>query len=219
MNAKPTFFGVVVVTALCTGAVAIANVGDSAVIHDQNGGTTPQAVSPAGPEIRDAFAVFRDPNPSSHPVAEQTLRDILGATSPSANGPVGTADFGKASSSAIEGSSMRAWIVPSGDMACLVLSDTVDGYGASCATLTDIAAGRGYLALGPPAGSQSQTATVAVMVPDDGVEPEIQNADGSRTVLRRDGNVAAAVVRIDTGAMLVTGPESTPLSAFRRPEK
>jgi hypothetical protein len=218
-KAKPIILGVLAATALGTGAVAFASVGDSAVIRDKDGVTTQQRVASASAEITNAFAAFGASRARADRAAQQALRDVLGATSRAAHGPIGTADFAKASSAAIQGTSTRAWIVPSGDQACLVLPDAVDGYGASCGTLRDIAAGRGFVALGPPAGSTSQTATVAAMVPDRGAAPTITQADGSRTALRVDGNVAAAVVRIDTGATLQTGTHSTPLSAFARPEQ
>jgi hypothetical protein len=208
-----TTFAVVLTT-----AVALASGSDQATSDPQNGSTGVQTVATTSSDIIRAFPTLSSaPQSSAAMTAEQVMRDALASTSDADHGPIGSADFSDAVSSAIDGSSGLAWLVPSGDQACLVLPDPVDGYGAACSSLTDVAAGRGYLVLGPGLGSDGDTATIAVLVPQGGDQPQIENADGSRRSLSVDGNVAAAVVRIDTGASLRVGATSIPLKSFLPP--
>lgn len=204
----------------CAAAVAVAESTNAPVVSDpRTGPATPQAVSPPTPEIVAAFPMLSsDPGGAADASARQSMQNQLGSTSDLDHGPIGTADFDMARSSAITGSSTRAWLVPSGNKACVVLPDPVDGYGVSCGSLEDIAAGHGFVALGPAAGTRDQTAMIAVLVPQGGPAPVVRNADGSATPLRVDGNIAAAVVPIGTGGALETaGHESVPLASFRPP--
>jgi hypothetical protein len=208
-----------VAAAVCTTAVAFASV-DSPLIRDSKGGTTPQTVAPTSAEIMAAFPAFSVGPASADDVTyQQLMRDELGSTSDADHGAIGTADFSHAVSAPIAGSTRLAWLVPSGDQACLVLPDPAGGFGASCSSLSQIAAGHGFVVLGPPAGSSDATATVAVMVPRGGTTPEIVSASGAVTRLEVQGNVAAAVVPVGEGGSLDMGADQVPLATFLPPRQ
>lgn len=87
--------------ATCLAAVAIAADSNIPLIHDdQTGASTPQDVAATSPEVAKAFPAFVGVEDSS---TQQRLRDLLGATGPAENGPVGQADFSAATPSTVKG--------------------------------------------------------------------------------------------------------------------
>lgn len=161
-----------------------------------------QAVNPATADVLASFAALRSRSEASITTAseEQQLRNLLGGD-PAHRGPIGTADFSHAVPFPISGSSAHGWLVASGDKACLVLPDPVDGYGASCATPDEAKAGHGVLIMMPQDGSGP--VTIATLVADGGSAPSVMTVNKSNASLAVTGNVAAAVLpssdTVDTG--------------------
>jgi hypothetical protein len=78
---------------------------------------------------------------------------------------------------------------------CAVLEDPAGGYGAACRSRADVAAGKGWTALGPGPGSNSTPSPSPYwLVPAHQAAPSIKRADGATTPLRVAGGIAAAVV-------------------------
>jgi hypothetical protein len=147
-----------------------------------------------------AFAASSSSNAVS--VTDQNrLRNALGGDAGFARGAVEYADFSQARSAPIEGSTERAWIVPSGDQVCLVLADPGDGFAATCQSVAAIKSGRGVLALTPRANSTDSSSVVAVVVPDGGTAPTLKTSRGTGA-LSVHGNVAA--IRATAGDELHT---------------
>jgi len=213
MNRKRLFVGVVVATvACCTTTIAIGAGPSLPLIHDaKSGKSEPQTVEPTSVEINDAFPVLSDASRRADVDAQQEMRDQMGTTAPVPGEPAGAADFSRATSSVIQGSMARASIVPLGNRVCLLLPDPVNGYGGTCASLKDIAAGRGFVALVSPGG---RMAIIGALVPRGAVPPSIHSAGGVETALPVDGNVAASVVPIDSGDSLQVGAERVPLASL-----
>jgi hypothetical protein len=219
MNVKKTSAAAVAAIGLVGAAAGVALAGNprGPLVHDTEAGSSvSQPVSPASDGVLAAFPALTTPRPAADVAAEASLRDALGSTSDADRGPIATADFARARSSVVAGSSARAWLIPSGDRVCTVLEDPAGGYGASCNSLTDVGAGRAWIALGPAQGSSSTSVTIAVAVASGGARPTIRRADGTSTPLMVDGGVAAAVVHKAGGADLDVGPSSVPLSTFLR---
>jgi hypothetical protein len=216
MRRKQNFIaGLVAALAVTSAAVAVAGV--PAAPSAPDAGRAQAEPPPVADEIVAAFPVLATPSRSTDDAGRDVLRDQLGAASAGANGSIGAADFGLARSSRIAGSAERAWLVPSGAKACLAVPDPIDGYGATCSTLSAIKAGRGFLILGAVPGSRAKELRVAVLVPRGGEAPRVRNEDGSARALAVDGNVAAEVLPTDTGASLEMGPVSLSLATLARP--
>jgi hypothetical protein len=186
----------VLATASLAGGVGLAVGSDSAPalapIHVDRQ-VTNQEVHQANAAVLSAFSTFAHPSGDSAatPAEQATLRNALGSDAGTEYGAIGHADFSMARAAPIQGSSQRAWLVPSGDEVCVVLPDPEDGFAATCHTLTQIKAGEGVLALTPQRGSATKTSLVAVIVPDGGDAPALEHPDGSKR-LSSSGNVAAA---------------------------
>jgi hypothetical protein len=153
-----------------------------------------QEVHPAAAAVVASFSAFAQPSSESSatPAQQAALRNALGAGPDADYGAIGNADFSMAKAVPVQGSSQPAWLVPSGGQVCIVLKDPVDGFGATCQTLSAIKAGRGVLTLTPQKGSADTTALVAVIVPDGGEAPLLETAEGATRLAARD-NVAASV--------------------------
>lgn len=166
---------------------------------------TNQEVHQAATSVMTSFAAFAHPSSASvtTPGEQAALRNALGAASDADYGAIGNADFSMAKGVPVQGSSQRAWLVPSGGQVCIVLQDPVDGFAATCQTVSAIKAGRGVLSLTPQKGSADTTSLVAVIVPDGGEAPSLETARGVARLAVRS-NVAAVVAstsdRIRTAA-------------------
>jgi hypothetical protein len=153
---------------------------------------THQEVHAPGAAAKSALAGFAPSGTAATPAQQATLRNALGADANADFGAIGNADFSLARGVPIRGSSQDAWLVPSGDEICIVLPDPLDGFGATCQTLSAIRDGKGVLIITPPAGSGDQTAVVAEIVPDGVDAPSLETPQGSKR-LPLSGEVAASV--------------------------
>lgn len=143
--------------------------------------------------------------------ADRAERSRVSASFVDRPGSLAAVDFNLARPAPIAGSSDRAWIAPAGDEVCLFVPDPVDGYGATCSSTNDIAAGRAIAILAGAPGEGSR-AVVAALVPDGGQAPTI--ADGnSQAMMTVADNVAAATV--SSSARVVTAAGTIDLNFLR----
>lgn len=159
------------------------------------------------------FSAFDKSLPSADADELSRLRSMFAG----ADGSMATVDFDSARPAQISGSDRNAWIAPASGKVCVFIPDPVDGYGATCSSPADIAAGRGVAVMdaGPNGGP---SAIVAALVPDGGDAPEIL-VGGNATRMRVSSNVAAAVVpsgakvRVANATIDLSFPEGGPASA------
>lgn len=116
-----------------------------------------------------------------------------------------TAMISRSRPAPISGWAASAWIAPAADgSVCTFIPDPLDGWGASCATASEVAAGSAMTLLGgAPSGPLANAAIVAVVVPDGGQSPIVEQPNGSVVALDVSSNVAAAVV--SPGALVRSG--------------
>lgn len=204
------FAALVTAAAVTTGGIALAS---SSGRHQAKAAVaTPAAV-------RSAIAAFRAaPEASAADVAtEESLKHQFAGLGEGGL-PVGSADFADAHSSAISGSTDKAWIAPSGGDVCTYLRDPANGWGGGCYSLSSVQAGDAYTILGGGvSGDLGNDVVVAVVVPEGNSAPQVVAPDGKVTTLSVAGNVAAAVVPSDD--VLKTGGISVDLSATVHPAK
>lgn len=143
--------------------------------------------------------------------ADRAERSRVSASFADRPGSLAAVDFNLARPAPIAGSPNRAWIAPAGNEVCLFVPDPVDGYGATCSSTSDIAAGRAIAILAGAPGDESR-AVVAALVPDGGQAPTITDGK-TQTAMTVADNVAAATV--SSSAKVVTAAGTIDLNFLR----
>ncbi len=221
MNSKTTFTAVltVAITALVavTAALASSSGGSNSTAASARDGAVRLAVFDSKPRLtrkqkRQRAAIRRHVARSGH-------RSLIASANVAQAHPVPIGDgLGD------------AWIAEADDGAvCTFIPDPVDGYGASCATEADLRAGNTVTILGGGStGPLTDSAIVAVVVPDGREDPTVTLPDGNSKALAARSNLATGVVPISTkvrsGGASVTVPSRTafecapaaPGSTYRR---
>jgi hypothetical protein len=173
-------------------------------------GALPQA------SVLAAVGVFRAPlSVVTDGSSQQELKRLL--ASAAADGlAAGDADFSLARAAPIAGSSANVWIAPAGNGVCTYLPDPVDGYGAGCATISEVREGNAVSVL---LGDLPNGAVMfAAVVADGGPEPRVIHRDGSVSSLVVRSNVAAGLLQ--PSDKVQTGGAAVDLARFaHRPTK
>lgn len=169
-------------------------------------------VAPPDRSVMSAFGAFRGPLTAPGDVAGQAQLGRGFASGP-ADLAETHADFDLARAAPVAGGSSNVWIAPSGGDVCTFIPDPVDGYGASCAPIAAIKAGKAVTVLGGTPDTPAESVIVAVLVPD-GAAPPVVVVDGQTSTLKVTGNVAAA--RLPATAQVKTAAVSLDLSNLGR---
>jgi hypothetical protein len=146
-----------------------------------------QSPRPMSTAVSGAFGTFQAG--AADQDGGEKLRDAFARGPAESN--VAHADFAQAIAVPIQGSTLTAWIAPSGDQVCTFVPDpSHGGIAATCSSLAQARAGKGLLVV--PQGPDA--AAIAVLAPDGATPPEIRNSAGGAHPIRVQSNLAAALV-------------------------
>jgi hypothetical protein len=192
------FGGVVAVVAASVGVATAAGVAVP-IVHPTNGDEPfAQRVASPTPDLTASLSVLVD-TPAVSEAVGQRLRDQMGTGGSPA---LAAADFDAARSVSVDG--LTAYVIPSGDEACLIEAVENGVLTGTCSSLDAIRRGRSFV-LRPVSSSE---ASVVALVADGQPAPTVVAADGTRTPLPVDDNVAAGT--IDAADSLQVGDDLIP---------
>ncbi len=150
--------------------------------------------------------VIPPPGPGNHGAAHQTSRIALRAhLEPSGPTYLANTDWGSARSFAIPGTDLRGWTFDRPGKRCLALPDPVaEGYGVTCNTAEEIAAGAATVMVLSPTGAHAPN-IVGALVADGGMA-SVETPPGTKAQWDRFGDVYVGTA--PTGSRFLTGSRS-----------
>jgi hypothetical protein len=148
----------------------------------------------SSPTANSVVSALSTPVTNAHLIAARETFEQVAAKGVDPSTPPGEADLAKAVPTSIAGSDELAWLAPQGDGICLFVPSPAGNYGSSCFSATRISEGVAVVMTLKANGDEKGTVTVAQIVADGNSGPSVTSADGSKSSIAVESNVAAAVL-------------------------
>jgi hypothetical protein len=173
------------------------------VVNPTNGDVPfEQHVAPTSAADSGAVAVLSEKSNALDAATIQQLRDRLGADTDSPT--LAEADFDAARAVTVAG--RKVFVIPSGEKVCLIQSSEPDVLAGTCSSVEAITRGKAFV-LTPLSSRETR---VVALVADGQPGPTIVAADGTRSQMPVNDNIAAAV--LDSSGSLAVADQTIPLA-------